>query len=256
MSNPTHPSAPPHHTGPQRVVVVNSKGGSGKTTLATNLAAYLTARGIPTALMDYDKQASSTQWLTKRPAHCPRLVGVEAFRPTPPNMTRSWFLRVPADTRWVVSDTPAALDDLHLRQLIARADVVLIPVMPSPTDIHAVTRFIERVLIAGRARLHQTHIGIVANRVKLNLDLYKTLRRFLDTLGLPIVAQLRDSHHYLQAALLGTGVCELPSDHGHCDIEEWNKLAAWLTSKDMDNAPHPQSEAAPPPPPAPNPIAA
>lgn len=257
MENHDISPAPPPMVGPQRIVVVNSKGGSGKTTLATNLASALTVKGMPAALMDYDKQGSSAQWIKKRPDHCAKLPCIEAYRPTPPKMTRSWFLRVPAQTRYVVTDTPSGLEDQQLRQFVGRADVVLIPVMPSPTDIHAVTRFIERLLVAGRARHGQTRIAIVANRVKLNAEIYKSLRRFLDTLGLPIVAQLRDSHQYLQAALLGMGVSELPVDHDHCDAEEWARLCTWLTSKttrdDLRTAPVAALSA----PPAPvNPIAA
>jgi chromosome partitioning protein len=221
---------------PQRVVVINSKGGSGKTTLATNLAAALTAQGLPTALMDYDKQASSSQWLRKRSSQYAPVAGVEAFRPTPPNMTRSWFLRVPATTRWVVVDTPSALDDHQLRQFVTRADVVLIPVMPSPTDIHAVTRFIERLLVAGRARSTQARIGIVANRVKLNLDVYRHLRKFLDTLKLPVITQLHDSHCYLQAAMEGLGVGELNDPRGGCDTDEWGALYRWISDTPANRA--------------------
>lgn len=223
-NTPTTPGAMP-----RRIVVLNSKGGSGKTTLATNLAAMLSMCGQSTVIFDYDKQASSTYWLKKRQAGTSQIAGVEAFLPTPPNMTRSWFLRVPPETDWVVLDTPAAIDDQQLRQFVAQANIILIPVMPSPSDIHAVTRFIERLFIAGRVKATPTRIGVVANRVKLNRDVYRNLRRFLDTLKLPVVAELRDSHNYVQAAMDGVGVAELPRGHAECDAEEWQKLYAWIT---------------------------
>lgn len=216
------------HPAPRRIVVLNSKGGSGKTTLATNLAALLSGNNEPTVILDYDKQGSSSYWLKKRESTHTAIPGVEAFRPTPTNMTRSWFLRVPQATRWVILDTPAGLDDQQLRQFVLQADVVLIPVMPSPSDIHAVTRFIERLFIAGRVKTTKTRIGIVANRVKLNLDIYRKLRRFLDTLKLPVVAQLHDSHHYVQAAADGLGIAELPNGHNKCDADEWRRLYAWI----------------------------
>lgn len=216
------------HPAPRRIVVLNSKGGSGKTTLATNLAALLSSRDESAVILDYDKQGSSYHWLQKRQPTNAAIPGVEAFRPTPPNMTRSWFLRVPQATRWVILDTPAAIDDQQLRQFVLQADVILIPVMPSPSDIHAVTRFIERLFIAGRVKTTNTRIGIVANRVKLNIDIYRNLRRFLDTLKLPVVAQLHDSHHYVQAAADGLGVTELPNGHDKCDADEWARLCTWL----------------------------
>lgn len=220
--------APIIHPAPGRIVVLNSKGGSGKTTLATNLAARLSGRNEPTVILDYDKQGSSSHWLKKRPPTNTAIPGIEAFRPTPPNMTRSWFLRVPQATRWVILDTPAGIDDQQLRQFVLQADFVLIPVMPSPSDIHAVTRFIERLFIAGRIKTTKTRIGIVANRVKLNVDIYRQLRRFLDTLKIPVVAELHDSHYYVQAAADGLGVTELPNGHNKCDAEEWRRLCAWI----------------------------
>jgi len=229
---------PKTHPTPRRIVVLNSKGGSGKTTLSTNLAALLSGNHEPTVILDYDKQGSSSYWLKKREPTRAAIPGVEAFRPTPTNMTRSWFLRVPQATRWVILDTPAGLDDQQLRQFVLQADVILIPVMPSPSDIHAVTRFIERLFVAGRVKTTKTRIGIVANRVKLNLDIYRNLRRFLDTLKLPVVAQLHDSHHYVQAAADGMGVTELPSGHNKCDEDEWTRLYAWINDTSTEPTTH------------------
>ena len=214
----------------RRIAVLNSKGGSGKTTLATNLAAMLSSMGQSTAILDYDKQASSMFWLKKRQMNNLDIAGVEAFRPTPVNTTRSWFLRVPEGTQWVILDTPAAIDDHQLRQFITQAHLVLIPVMPSPSDIHAVTRFIERLFVAGRVKTIPTRVGIIANRVKLNIDVYRNLRRFLDTMKLPVVAQLRDSHHYVQAAMDGLSVGELAHGRDACDASEWAKLYAWISA--------------------------
>ena len=72
----------------QRILVLNPKGGSGKTTVSTNLAAYLANEGHYTALMDYDPQASSIRWLSKRPDDCPKIFGVEAHKRNV-NVTRS-----------------------------------------------------------------------------------------------------------------------------------------------------------------------
>src|SRR5256885_12424055 len=59
-------------------LVINSKGGSGKTTVTTNLASYFAARNIPTTIMDYDPQGSCLNWLRLRPTHATRIHGANA----------------------------------------------------------------------------------------------------------------------------------------------------------------------------------
>ena len=117
----------------QRIIVLNPKGGSGKTTIATNLAACYAANGDRPALMDLDPQASSTRWLRKRPGEAAPIHGIAAFERSA-NVTRSWQTRIPAACRVVVVDTPAAIDPLGLPDLTRGADAVLVPVMPSEIE--------------------------------------------------------------------------------------------------------------------------
>ena len=98
----------PGHPDLKKIVVLNPKGGSGKTTLTTNLAGLLASRGFPVALMDCDPQGSSIRWLKKRDAHRAPVYGIAAYeRDT--SMTRSFRLRVPTDIRYLLVDTPAAM---------------------------------------------------------------------------------------------------------------------------------------------------
>ena len=62
----------------RRIVVLNPKGGSGKTTVAINLAAYYATQGLLPTLMDFDPQASSTRWLRKRQSQQPPIHGIAA----------------------------------------------------------------------------------------------------------------------------------------------------------------------------------
>ena len=63
----------------RHILVLNSKGGSGKSTIATSLAAYYASRDEKVALVDYDRQGSSLEWLERRPDNRPSITGVAGF---------------------------------------------------------------------------------------------------------------------------------------------------------------------------------
>src|SRR3954465_15577925 len=96
-------------------LVINPKGGSGKTTVGTNLASYFAAQ-VPTALMDYDAQGSSLNWLKQRPMPRAR---IPAATPPPatPGRLRSMDMRVPEETRHLVIDAPAGASGLLLQEM-------------------------------------------------------------------------------------------------------------------------------------------
>src|SRR5690349_4038235 len=178
-------------------LVINSKGGSGKTTIATNLAAYFAAARIPTALMDYDPQGSSLNWLRQRPAGLPRIHGANAA-PAKAGRMRSIDMRVPEETRQLVIDAPAGASGLLLQEMLARTHCILIPVAPSAIDIHATANFIRDLLLAGRIRARNIRLGVVANKVRNSMPTYAPLERFLKSLNFPIIGRLSDSDAYLE----------------------------------------------------------
>ena len=212
----------------QRIIISNAKGGSGKSTIATNLAAYL-AREKKISLFDYDPQGSSMHWLRLRDGNRDPIHSVAAHRKSMNAVaTEAFQLRVPANTDHVICDTPAAMNKQDLSRLVQNADVILIPVCPSPIDIHVATRFIGDLLIIGKARAYNVSIGIVANRVRTNTITYRKLMQFLNSLSIPFVATFRDSQHYHRAAENGVGIGELPGLPGQHDWHQWQKLISWL----------------------------
>jgi chromosome partitioning protein len=212
----------------QRIVVLNPKGGSGKTTIAINLASYLAARGHTPVLMDFDPQGSSLRWVKKRqPAQAPIHV-IAAFEKDA-RTTRAFQLRVPEDTSHVIVDTPAALEPRQLPEMTRDADKIIVPVLPSDIDIHACSRCVGDLLLVAKIRRQDDRLGVIANRVRRNTLTYQALIRFLHTLGIPIVATLRDSQNYVRAAELGVGVHEMKSYVASDDIEQWTPLVEWLT---------------------------
>jgi chromosome partitioning protein len=211
----------------QRIVVLNPKGGSGKTTIAINLASYLASRGHTPVLMDYDPQGSSVRWVRKRkPTQAP--VHVIAAYEKDTRTTRAFQLRPPENSSHLIVDTPAALTPGQLPDMVRDAAKIIVPVLPSDIDIHTCSRCIRDLLLVAKIRREDDRIGVIANRVRRNTLTYQSLIRFLHTLGIPIVATLRDSQNYVRAAELGIGVHEMKSYVAHDDTEQWAPLVEWL----------------------------
>ncbi len=220
----------------RKIVVLNPKGGSGKTTIATNLAAYYASAGFRTVLIDHDPQASSSRWLRKRATHLPAIHGIPAFDKNQ-RVTRSFLMRLPPGTARVVVDTPAAVSAQDMPELVRDADAILVPVLPSDIDIHACSKCIADLLLVAKIKRSEQRIGVVANRTRRNTLVLQTLLRFLGTLEIPVVTTLRDSHNYLRASEQGHGLHEMKSYLVRDDLATWQPLLEWLEARFADSAP-------------------
>jgi chromosome partitioning protein len=230
-----------------RIVVLNPKGGSGKTLVATNLVAACASAGRRTTLLDNDRQGSATRWLAQRSPAAPAIHGVAAFEPQPAYVTRSFAMRVPPDAERVVVDTPAALDQKQLVDAVRHADKIIVPVLPSGGDMHAAARCIATLLVQAKVPKGPRVLGVAANRVRRNTVTHAALMRFLDSLGLPVVAVLRDVQAYARAAEAGQGICELRATEAGAELAQWQGLLRWIE----DDVVPERTLAAPPVPPAP-----
>jgi len=220
----------------QRIVVMNPKGGSGKTTIAINLASYFASRQQTPVLMDFDPQGSSLRWVKKRQPPQPPIHVIAAFEKDS-RTTRAFQLRVPDSATHVIVDTPAAVESRAMPDITKDADKILVPVLPSDIDIHACSRCIRDLLLVAKIRREDNRIGVIANRIRRNTVTYQTLIRFLQTLGIPIVATIRDSQNYVRAAELGIGVHEMKSYVAAEDVEQWQPLVEWLEQPSGARAP-------------------
>jgi len=210
-----------------RIVVLNPKGGCGKSTLVTNIAAAYAARGNPPAVMDFDPQASTMAWLDRRPGNSPKIHGIAAYKRSM-QATRSWQLRVPDETLNIIVDSPAGLSHDGLRELTRDSASILVPVLPSPMDIHAASRCIADLLLVAKVNRNEGKLAVVANRTRKNTKSFGRLMRFLDSLGIPIIAVLRDSQNFVHAAERGVGLHELQMSRARADIEQIDKILNWL----------------------------
>lgn len=215
-----------------RIVVLNTKGGCGKTTLATNLASYYAARDYRTAILDADPQGSSLHWLQNRGEAYPKVTGIPGAERNL-RVTRSFQMRVPPGTERLIVDTPASLDVARFQDLTRGAHAILLPVLPSDIDIHAVSHCIADLLLAGRVTERANRVAVVANRVKRNTLVYTKLQRFLTSLGIPFVTTLRDTQNYVRAAGLGVGVYELDSRSARQDRSDLQPLIDWIEQRPL-----------------------
>ncbi|MDH3303748.1 MAG: AAA family ATPase [Gammaproteobacteria bacterium] len=210
-----------------KIVILNPKGGCGKSTLATNLAARYAKDGPIPALMDFDPQGSTTAWLNRRSPDLPAIHGVAAFKKSM-QATRSWQLRVPSDTVNILVDSPASVGHDDLRELTRDATSILMPVLPSSMDIHAASRCIADLLLVAKIDRRDKKLAVVANRTRKNTKSFGKLMRFLDSLGIPIIAVLRDSQNFVYAAEKGIGLCEMQPSRVRQDVEEMENIVRWL----------------------------
>jgi chromosome partitioning protein len=211
----------------QKLLIINAKGGCGKTTVATNLVAYFATQGRVTTLLDYDPQGSSMKWLSLRAKQRTPIHGIAAYQRCS-NQTRSWQMRLPPQADWVIMDAPSGVTGLQLADFVRGVDIILVPVLPSPIDIHAAARFIHELLLEGKVRSRSVRVGIVANRVRKKTRVYRNLQRFLASLGLPFLATLHDSQNLIYASESGIGIHELEESRTHRDRECWAPLLRWL----------------------------
>ncbi|MDZ7840017.1 MAG: AAA family ATPase [Gammaproteobacteria bacterium] len=204
------------------ILVVNPKGGCGKTTIATNLASYYAVWGVPTALVDYDPQRSSLDWLEARSEKYEKITGIAGH---------STSLHLPEGTQRVIYDVPARSVVEKIVKMMNHSDAVVIPVLPSPIDIRAAAHFISEFISKGHLRQRKKLVGIVANRVKENTVIYHQLEQFLGGIDIPFVTSLRDTQNYVHAARRGVGIFEMGASQVEKDLEQWRPLINWIEGK-------------------------
>jgi chromosome partitioning protein len=215
---------------PQKIVVLNPKGGSGKTTIATNLAAYFASRGLKPALLDMDAQGSSSRWLSKRPRDLAPVHGIAGYERNL-RVTRSFAMRVPTDCERLIVDTPAAFAPQDLPDLTRDAAAIIVPVLPSDIDIHAATKCIGDLLLIAKVKREQRRLAVVANRVKRHTIMYRSLMRFLESLDIPVVTTLRDSQNYVRASEAGIGLFDMKPRLVREDTDQWQPLVGWIAHR-------------------------
>jgi len=205
------------------IMVLNSKGGSGKSTIATSIASYYATRGNKVVLADCDPQASSLEWLAARPSGRSTISGIDGS---------SGKFRIPRSADYIVYDTPAAVHGRELSAFLRRAQSIIIPVLPSPIDMRAATPFIQKVLDNGRVARKEARVALIANRCRENYNIYHQLDTYLRKVRkAPFISVLRETQNYVRAAERGLGIFELAPYAVRKDLDQWDPIVRWLNSK-------------------------
>ncbi len=205
------------------IMVLNAKGGCGKSTISTNLASYFAVeRQQKVVIVDFDPQGSSMAWLKARGDREPLIQGLPAWEKN---------VRIPKSVDVVILDTPARVQGQELSQLVRRVETIIVPVLPSPIDMRAAADFMKALLLNGKISRKQTRLAVVANRVRENTLIYQSLQAFLKSLKIPFLTSLRDTQNYIRAEDHGIGIFEMPPSQVWQDREQWEPLLRWLRSK-------------------------
>lgn len=197
----------------KHILIANAKGGSGKSTVATNLAGYFAKGNNKVALHDLDRQQSSKQWLKNRPDYLPRIYG-EDYKTD--------------KLDWLITDTPAGFKGDKLEKAVKKADCILVPIQPSPFDIGATEAFINVLQAEKAVRKNKTFVGLVGLRVGSRTNAAKTLTEFMEAQDFPIVSYLRNTQNYVNAAGRGFSVFDMRPSFVTKDLAQWAPIIEWI----------------------------
>ena len=197
------------------ILIANPKGGAGKTTLTTNLAGYLAARGETVFLWDLDRQKSALHWLSLRPAHLPAIQRLDNAKHKP-------------DKGVLVLDSPAGLHGDKLADLVKRVEQVIVPIVPSSFDFAATRTFLDELLEEKAVRKGKAFVAIVGMRVDARTRAAEKLDEFLAPIDLPVLTHLRDTQNYVTAAFEGKSIFDMAPWIVAQDVTQWQPIAKWL----------------------------
>ena len=201
----------------RNILIANSKGGSGKTTITTNLAGYFASIGKSVLLSDLDRQLSSTNWVQRRPAELP-IIHTTNPRSKPPSI----------DPDWIITDSPAGFREEKLSDAVKQADCIIVPIQPSAFDIGATTDFLNLLAEEKAIRKNKTFVALVGMRVNSRTNAATTLAEFMEQTGFPILTYLRNAQVYATAAELGASLFDMRPSLVAQDIEQWAPLLEWV----------------------------
>ncbi len=206
------------------IMVMNAKGGCGKTTLATNLACWFADQDLKVTLADFDPQGSSLDWLEARKDYegIPDITALDATKEP---------LKTERGTDYLIIDVPAGVHGKAINSMLGKVESLLIPVLPSPIDMRAAKRYLKELLASGRVSKKKTRIAFVANRVREKSVAYHELDEFLHKHRIPVLTALRESTNYLKSAETGLSLFEMPRSQVARDLKQWDPIIDWLESR-------------------------
>jgi len=201
------------------ILIANPKGGSGKTTLATNLAGYLASLRETVCLWDLDRQQSAMEWLKLRPKDVPPIIRLDERD------------SAPRKAEWLVLDSPAGLHGKRLTEMVKQASKVLVPIMPSVFDIAATRDFLGALAEEKAVRKHRAFVGVVGTRVDPRTRAATQLITYLREHDMPLVGWLRDTQLYANAAFMGLSIFDVAPWQSEREAPFWQPIIDWVRAE-------------------------
>ena len=201
------------------IAVINSKGGAGKSTVSSHIAAYCAMRGPDVTLCDLDPQGSTAYWLEQRPAAAPRIRG---------HHSAGTFTHPPADSRHVVIDTPSGFDGLPFLRVMMYADAVIVPTALSFFDRRALESTIRTLKAAPRVAKGNCVIGCIGTRIDPRSNDPELLETMLRDLGVSYLGSIPAARTYSRCLEQGLTVFDFPSAVARSQATHWATAVSWL----------------------------
>lgn len=203
------------------ILVANSKGGVGKSTVASNLAGFYAARGERTMLGDIDRQQTIGKWLSLRPQSASAITSWD--------FGANGVARPPRDVTHIVLDTPAGLDGAALKEAVKVAAKIIVPCQASLFDIQATHAFLGKLRQLG-ATTANGRVAVVGTRVDARTRAAGQLERYVQDNGVPFLGFLRDTQIYVQLAAQGLTLWDVAPARVQLDIEQWTPIIHWTSN--------------------------
>ena len=201
------------------IAVINGKGGAGKSTVASHLAAYCATRNADVDLYDLDPQRSTEIWLKLRPATSAKIRG---------HSDAASFTRPPADARYVVVDTPSGFQGMPYLRLMMYADAVLVPTAFSIFDRGALAKVVRTLRAAPRVAAGACAIACVGTRIDPSTNDAELLETMLRDLAVPYLGAIPAARVYSRCLEQGLSVFDFPSDVAQSQMPHWIGVITWL----------------------------
>lgn len=200
------------------VALLGRKGGSGKSTLSTNIATWCARNGHQVMLGDVDRQQSVRSWLQRR---SPQSVKINTWA-----VDNGKVFRAPPGTTHVILDTPGGLYDHELAKLVVWIDAIIVPIGPSVFDRDASLDFLKELsklpkVASGRCKL-------AAVGMRWPMDRIQQWQARGQAWDIPLLTVIPDSAHYRSCLENGGSLFDMPEAIRQSDMPHWQPLLEWL----------------------------
>ncbi|WP_299017412.1 ParA family protein [uncultured Photobacterium sp.] len=208
----------------KKVLVLNRKGGAGKSTFVMGLASAAAAYGASVNVIDFDIQGSSSFWAK-------RCKGIHTQQYNPARRTFSEIsqtLQIEKNTDLVIFDTPSNFQELDLERYLRFSDAIIIPMQPSPIDVHSILNFLKVLIASPTYRQKKQPISFVATRCHHNDNHFPLFNRVLGKMKYPILGVMNDDKRYQTAFELGLNMLK---SFDNLDNALWETVLAEIELK-------------------------